>query len=180
MEPQINSSIFKANSTLGMIKRTFKFKIKICLLYKTFVQPQLEYEVSVWRPNLKKDIHATESVQRRETKLVPEKLYQTDIYNSHCGFACTNSDLESFNNCIKPDLTQRKQLSVFLKSCIKKADFYSVNQFQIHSFLNFFIISDLARIPKRYYDRTKDYKEHLSATTKAAIEGAGISLDPSQ
>ena len=70
---QINSSISKANSILGMIRRTFKFQNKesICRLYKTFVKPHLEFEVSVWRPTLQ-DINSIESVQRRATKLIRE------------------------------------------------------------------------------------------------------------
>ena len=69
----INSCVNKANSTLGLIKRTFKYHNAetISRLYKTFVRPQLEYGVQVWMPTLKKDTDNIESVQRRATKLIP-------------------------------------------------------------------------------------------------------------
>ncbi|CAF1064320.1 unnamed protein product [Brachionus calyciflorus] len=69
----INACVNKANSTLGLIKRTFKYHNAetISRLYKAFVRPQLEYVVQVKMPTLKKDIKTIESVQRRATKLVP-------------------------------------------------------------------------------------------------------------
>lgn len=52
------------------------------------------------------------------------------IYSSPPGYSSTNSPLESFNNSIKRDHTQRKQLSVleFLKCAIRMVEFYSVNK----------------------------------------------------
>ena len=70
---QAKKAACKANSVLGMLKRTFLYWdcdiLKI--LYTTFVRPHLEYASSVWSPYLKKDIKVLELVQRRATKLVP-------------------------------------------------------------------------------------------------------------
>lgn len=41
------------------------------LLYTTYVRPHLEFAISVWNPNLKKDQQLIEHVQRRATKLIP-------------------------------------------------------------------------------------------------------------
>ena len=62
----------KANSRVGIIKRTFCTlnKENFPLLYKSFVRPLLEYCTPVWCPTLSKDILALEKVQRRATKLV--------------------------------------------------------------------------------------------------------------
>ena len=62
----------KANSTLGMIKRTIVTRDKetILRLYKSLVRPQLEYCIQVWNPYLKQDIEKLERVQRRATKLI--------------------------------------------------------------------------------------------------------------
>jgi ribonucleases P/MRP protein subunit RPP40 len=62
----------KANSTLGMIKRTIVTRDKdtILRLYKSLVRPQLEYCVQAWNPYLKQDIEKLEKVQRRATKMI--------------------------------------------------------------------------------------------------------------
>ncbi|HKJ81868.1 MAG TPA: reverse transcriptase family protein [Ignavibacteriaceae bacterium] len=69
---QCNSASNKANSTLGMIKRTISCKKKEVLvkLYKALVRPQLEYCNQMWRPFLKKDIEKLERVQRRATRMI--------------------------------------------------------------------------------------------------------------
>src|SRR6218665_2163712 len=61
----------KANSTLGMIKRTIVTRDKdtIVRLYKTLVRPQLEYCIQVWRTYLKQDMEKLEKVQRA-TKMI--------------------------------------------------------------------------------------------------------------
>ena len=63
----------KANSRLGIIKRSFEFIDKeiFLALYLTLVRPLLEYAVQCWSPYLQQDIDLLERVQRRATKLVP-------------------------------------------------------------------------------------------------------------
>src|SRR6218665_4059181 len=62
----------KANSTLGMIRRTIVTRDKdtILRLYKSLVRPQLEYCIQVWSPHLKQDMEKLEKVQRRATKMI--------------------------------------------------------------------------------------------------------------
>jgi ribonucleases P/MRP protein subunit RPP40 len=71
---QCNAAIKKANSTLGLIRRSIKSKSNniVTKLYKALVRPKLEYCVQVWRPYLKKDIENMEKVQRRATKMIAE------------------------------------------------------------------------------------------------------------
>ena len=63
----------KANCTLGIIRRSFRFldRATIMLLYKALVRPVLEYGLPAWSPFYVREIEAIESVQRRATKLVP-------------------------------------------------------------------------------------------------------------
>ena len=70
---QVSKSASKANSMLGMLKRTFVTRnVKIWKkLYTTYVRPHLEFAVSAWNPYLKKDINTLEKVQRRATKISP-------------------------------------------------------------------------------------------------------------
>ncbi len=69
----ITDAIKKANSKLGMIKRTFVYLDKDLLtpLYTSLVRPLLEYGNVVWSPSLQLHIKALESVQHRATRLVP-------------------------------------------------------------------------------------------------------------
>jgi hypothetical protein len=64
----------KCNRILGYIKRTFNYKNKeiVINLYKSLVLPHLEFAVTLWAPNLEKDINRLERVQARATKLIPD------------------------------------------------------------------------------------------------------------
>ncbi len=66
-------SVSKANSMIRLIKRTFSYMDKEIFLnlYKTMVQPHVEYGSFIWSPYYKKDIEILETVQRRATKLLP-------------------------------------------------------------------------------------------------------------
>ena len=72
-ESHINIIMKKANSLLGMIRRSFVYLDKEMFkqLFITVVRPHLEYAAPVWNPHLKKNIILLENVQRRATKLVP-------------------------------------------------------------------------------------------------------------
>ena len=72
-EYHMNEKINKANSIMGIIRRTFTCldKETFLLLYKALVRPHLEYDNTFWSPYKIKDITAIENVQRRTTKLVP-------------------------------------------------------------------------------------------------------------
>jgi hypothetical protein len=69
---QCTEAAKKANSTLGMIKRTIVTRDKdtILRLYKSMVRPHLEYCIQAWNPYLKQDIEKLEKVQRRATKMI--------------------------------------------------------------------------------------------------------------
>ena len=71
---QVDKCVKKANSMVGMIRRTFTHINKDILLrtHKVFVRPIREYCQQVWAPYLQKDIDEMEKVQRRATKLIPE------------------------------------------------------------------------------------------------------------
>lgn len=70
---EIDSRVKKANTIVGLIRRTFThlnantFK----KLYKALVRPHLEYGASVWSPHLQRNIKKIETVQRRATKQIP-------------------------------------------------------------------------------------------------------------
>ena len=84
IQPHIGNIISKANSRVGIIKRTFNklneenFKI----LYKSLVRPILEYGTSIWFPLNKRETEESEKVQKRATKLVStiwNKTYEDRI-----------------------------------------------------------------------------------------------------
>jgi len=68
----INKCINKANSMIGLVRRTFQHITtkQFRKLYKTLIRPQLEYGNLIWHPRFKKDIESIERVQKRATKLV--------------------------------------------------------------------------------------------------------------
>ncbi|XP_065645807.1 uncharacterized protein LOC136076261 [Hydra vulgaris] len=71
---QISHAILKANSVLGLLRRTFKKwnPSMFVKLYTAYVRPILEYCAPIWCPFLLKDIKKLELVQRRATKRVPQ------------------------------------------------------------------------------------------------------------
>ena len=71
-DAQCRKAAKKGNQILGLIYRTSECKSKniILSLYKSLVQPHLDYCIQVWRPYLQKDIDVMEKVQRRATGMV--------------------------------------------------------------------------------------------------------------
>ena len=69
----VNQKVRKANSLLGLIKKSFVYMDEKVLvkLYKAIARPHLEYCNQVWHPYMKKQILLLENVQRRATRLVP-------------------------------------------------------------------------------------------------------------
>jgi hypothetical protein len=68
----IQLQVNKANSIVGLIKRSFTFldNRSFKLLFQALVRPHLEYAAAVWNPHLCKYIDLLENVQRRATKLL--------------------------------------------------------------------------------------------------------------
>ncbi|KAK3107559.1 hypothetical protein FSP39_017306 [Pinctada imbricata] len=71
-QEHINKQIKKANSKLGIIRRSLSYLDKniFLTLYKSIVRPHLEYGSSVWSVIYKKEAIGIENVQRRATKLI--------------------------------------------------------------------------------------------------------------
>ncbi|KAJ8024353.1 hypothetical protein HOLleu_34249 [Holothuria leucospilota] len=69
----VSPIVSKANSTLGIIRRSFRYldRNTIMLLYKALIRPILEYGLPAWSPFYKREQEAIEAVQRRATKLIP-------------------------------------------------------------------------------------------------------------
>ena len=65
----------RANTICYSILRAFYSRnIKLMInLYKTYARPTLEYNTSIWTPNLKSDILLIEKVQRNFTKIICQK-----------------------------------------------------------------------------------------------------------
>ena len=72
----INYMCAKANKVLGLIRRTFGSNNPegVSTAYKTLVRPILEYGCQVWNPYLVKYIKSIESIQRRATRVIQERL----------------------------------------------------------------------------------------------------------
>ena len=64
----------KASQILGIIKKTFTVldSHMLPLLYKSLVQPHLEYANVIWGPTYLTDCQSIESVQRKATRSIPE------------------------------------------------------------------------------------------------------------
>ena len=75
----IEKAVSRANSTLGLIRRSFEYldEESLTLLYKAKVRPILEYGNAVWHPRLIKDLESVEAVQKRATRLVPGLTHLT-------------------------------------------------------------------------------------------------------
>ncbi|KAK6167371.1 hypothetical protein SNE40_021416 [Patella caerulea] len=69
----IQQQVNKANSIMGLIRRTFTHldETTFKYLFQALVRPNLEYAAAVWSPHRKNDINSIENVQRRATKLIP-------------------------------------------------------------------------------------------------------------
>ena len=72
-EEHITAKVNKANSLMGMLRRSFTYMDKYMFkqLFISIVRPHLEYGAPVWNPHLKRLINLVENVQRRATKLIP-------------------------------------------------------------------------------------------------------------
>ena len=72
-ETHIVTKANKANSTMGLIRRSFTYLDEeiFVLLFKALVRPHLEYAQPVWSPYLKKHQQMIENVHRQSTKLIP-------------------------------------------------------------------------------------------------------------
>jgi len=72
-DQHISEKINKANSTLGIIRRAFKYlnERNFVPIYKAMVRSHLDYAVPIWSPSLQTLIDAIENVQRRATKQIP-------------------------------------------------------------------------------------------------------------
>lgn len=72
-EKHASEKINKANSIVGLIRRTFVSLDEVIFrsLFTALIRPILEYANQVWCPYKIKDITAIENVQRRATRLVP-------------------------------------------------------------------------------------------------------------
>ena len=88
-EEHIQTQVKKANSIIGLIKRSFSTLSPISFrkLYTSFVRPHLEYAQAIWSPRLQKNVNLVEGAQRRASKIVegcknlsyPERLQLIDL-----------------------------------------------------------------------------------------------------
>jgi hypothetical protein len=72
-DTHINTKINKANSILGLIRRSYKYldNETFIPLYKAMVRTQFDYASIIWNPYTAKHRDAIEGVQRRATKQLP-------------------------------------------------------------------------------------------------------------
>jgi hypothetical protein len=69
----IQNQINKANSIMGLIRRTYTYldEQSFKYLFQALVRPHLEYAAAVWSPNKSGEIEQIENVQRRAMKQIP-------------------------------------------------------------------------------------------------------------
>ena len=69
-EKHMTEKVNKANSVLGVIRRSFEYlnKDSFIMLYKSLVRPHIEYANQIWAPYKQKHIDMLEKVQKRATK----------------------------------------------------------------------------------------------------------------
>ena len=69
----MSEKINKANSLMGIIRRTFDHMDEqcFCTIFKSLIRPHIEYANQIWSPHLNKHITSLENVQRRAAKLIP-------------------------------------------------------------------------------------------------------------
>ena len=69
----ITQKVNKANSIMGLVRRTYTFldDTSFRYLFQALDRPNLEYAAAVWSPYTKKNIELIENVQRRATQQVP-------------------------------------------------------------------------------------------------------------
>lgn len=69
----IQNQINKANSIMGLIRRTYTYldEQSFKYLFQALVRPHLEYAAAVWSPYKSGEIEQIENVQRRATKQIP-------------------------------------------------------------------------------------------------------------
>ena len=71
-EKHINGITSKANSTLNVINRTFRYSPESArqIVYFALVRSTIEYSCEVWDPHFKKDVDCLEMVNRRAAWIV--------------------------------------------------------------------------------------------------------------
>ena len=64
-ETHIDTKLTKANSIMGIIKRSFTYldEEKFVLMVKALVRPHVEYAQSIWSPYQKKHINLVKNIQ---------------------------------------------------------------------------------------------------------------------
>ena len=90
----IDSVTARANKVLGFVKRTcmdLKDITTLRTLYRSLVEPLLEYSWETWNPHTQRNINRIETIQRRVTKFI---LKSNEDYN----IRLTQLDLQSLCN----------------------------------------------------------------------------------
>ena len=147
-EKHLLEKINKANSRVGIIRRSFSFldADMFLQLYKALVRPHLEYANQVWSPQSKKYVEMIENVQRRATKMIPgfksltypERLQKLKlptltyrrlrgdlieaykILTAKYDSEVCNNFIKLRNDCVSPDApaTRGNSLKMYKEKCI--------------------------------------------------------------